>query len=199
MTEADVFARTGDAYLRLIHPVMADDRYREDVAPVLALAPAVPDELVAAMLVGASWRERLLGLCLAMALRPGAFIERVLQSLREPRGIAIVPACAVLGVLARRGVFAMHPSLAYDFDRAAFDGEIAWGLEKALAYAGLPALEATGQASHSERSEEPHAAARDTLGCAQGDMPTDRGPNYGQIFEDHAAVYAWVHDRAAKA
>jgi hypothetical protein len=30
-------------------------------------------------------------------------------------------------------------------------------------------------------------------------MPTDRGPNYGQIFEDHAAVYAWVHDRAAKA
>ncbi len=190
MTEAELFAQTEGAYLRLIHPILAGERYREDLAPVLALAPSVPEALVGSLLVGASWRERLLGLCLGMAKRPAtwgtqplgqptdtraacptsqppAFVESILQSLREPRGIAIVPACAVLGVLAQRGVYAMHPSLAYEFDRAVFDGEIGWAVDKALDYVGLPAAAAHGQ-----------------------------GPNYGQVFEDHAAVYAWVHDRA---
>ncbi len=192
MTEADVFEQTQGAYLSLIHPILAGDRYQEDVAPVLAVAPAVPEAVVASMLVGASWRERLLGLCLGMAKGPAMwgtrlacqpsdtraacptsqqrFIESILQSLRDPRGIAIVPACAVLGVLAQRGVYAMHPSLAHEFDRAAFDGEIGWAVEKALAYAGLPAKEVGG-----------------------------RGPNSGQVFEDHAAVYAWVYDKTATA
>ena len=112
MTEADVFEQTQGAYLSLIHPILAGDRYQEDVAPVLAVAPAVPEALVASMLVGASWRERLLGLCLAMSRGqatwaslsetrtdvserrghvppPPAFVDSILQSLRDPRGIAL--------------------------------------------------------------------------------------------------------------
>src|SRR5687767_11245574 len=90
MSEADVLRQTGGAYLGLIHPTRDGNRYRQQVAPVITLAPSVPDPLVASMLVGVSWRERLVGLCLAMARRPAEFIEPVLQSLRDPRGIAIV-------------------------------------------------------------------------------------------------------------
>jgi hypothetical protein len=116
------------------------------------------------MITGASWRERLLGVCLAMAKRPATFIEAMLQSLRDPRGIAIVPACAALAVLARRGIFTMAPSFPEMFDRAAFDGEVGWATDKAMHVAGLRA----------------------------GDVP-GRGPNYGQLFDDHVEVYSWIH------
>jgi hypothetical protein len=164
MSEDDIFERTKDAYLCLIHPVRRDDTYRQEIAPVVALAPSVPDELVAAMITAAGWRERLLGLCLAMAKRPASFIDSMVQSLRDPRGIAIVPVCAALTVLARRGTFTMPQSFSEMFDRSAFDGEVGWATDKATHLAGLRTDDVPG-----------------------------RGPNYGQIFEDHVEVYGWIH------
>ena len=131
---------------------------------MIAIAPSVPDELVAAMIAGVSWRERLLGLCMAMAKRPAIFTEAMLQSLRDPRGISIVPACAALAVLARRGVFEMSQSFDDMFDRTAFDGEVGWAVDKAMHFAGLRAEDVPG-----------------------------RGPNYGQIFDDHVEVYSSIH------
>ena len=164
MSENDIFEQTKGAYLCLIHPIRRDDTYRQEIASVVLLASSVPDELVAAMITGASWRERLLGLCLAMAKRPGKFIEAMLQSLRDPRGIAIVPACAALAVLARRGIFTMEHSFSEMYDRTAFDGEVGWASDKAMYIAGLRA----------------------------GDVP-GRGLNYGQNFDDHVEVYSWIH------
>ena len=83
MSEDDIVEQTKGAYLCLIHPVRRDDTYRQEIAPVIALAPSVPDELVTAMISGASWRERLLGLCMAMSKRPAIFTEAMLQSLRD--------------------------------------------------------------------------------------------------------------------
>jgi len=163
MSEEDIFNQTNGAYLCLIHPIRRDESYRQEIAPVLALASSVPDELVAAMITGVSWRERLLGLCIAMAKQPATFIGAMLQSLRDPRVIAIVPTCAALAVLARRGIFTMPQTFSEMLDRAAFDGEIGWAADKAMRVAGL-------------RTE-------DVLG---------RGPNYGQIFEDHVEVYNWI-------
>ena len=163
MSEDDIFAQTKDAYLCLIHPVRHDDTYRREIAPVIALAPSVPDELVTAMITGVSWRERLLGLCMAMSKRSRIFTEAMLQSLRDPRGISIVPACAALAVLTQRGVFAMPPSFAEMFDRTAFDGEVGWATDKAMHLAGLRAEDVSG-----------------------------RGPNYGQLFDDHVEVYRWI-------
>jgi hypothetical protein len=165
MSEQDIFEQTKSAYLCLIHPVRRDDTYRREIAPVVALAPSVPDELVAAMITGASWRERLLGLCMAMTKRRAAFSEAMLQSLRDSRGISIVPACAALAVLARRGVFTMAQSFAEMFDRSGFDGEVGWAADKAMHFAGLRADDVAG-----------------------------RGPNYGQIFDDHAEVYNWIYE-----
>ena len=165
MSEDDIFGQTGDAYLCLIHPIQRDDTYRQEISPIIALASSAPDELVAAMITGASWRERLLGLCLAMAKRPATFIEAMLRSLHDPRGIAIVPTCAALAVLARRGIFTMAQSFSEMFDRAAFDGEMGWATDKAMHIVGLRANDVPG-----------------------------RGPNYGQIFDDHVAVYSWLSD-----
>ena len=130
---------------------------------MVSLASSVPDELVASMITGASWRERLLGLCFATAKRPATFIEVILQSLRDPRGIAIVPACATLAVLARSGIFTMTQSFSGMFNRAAFDGEVGWSTDKAMHIAGLRVEDVPG-----------------------------RGPNYGQVFEDHVEVYSWI-------
>lgn len=163
MNEEYIMEQTGDAYLCLIHPIVQGDAYREKIAPVVALAPSVPDELIAAMITGRSWRERLVGLCMAMCRRRATFVESIVQSLQNPRGIAIVPACAACAVLARRGIYAMNDSFPQMFDRAAFDGEVGWAADKAVYFAGL-------------RTE---------------DVP-GRGPNYGQNFEDHAAVYNWL-------
>jgi hypothetical protein len=164
MSEDDIFSQTKGAYLCLIHPNRRDEIYRQEVAPIVALAPSVPDEVVGTLITGASWRERLLGLGLAMAKRPMVFIEPMLHSLRDPRGIAIVPACAALAVLARRDVFAMPQSFSEMFDRAAFDGEVGWATDKAMHFAGLRTEDVSG-----------------------------RGPNYGQVFDDHVEVYRWMH------
>jgi hypothetical protein len=163
VTEQDIFEKTGQAYLCLINPVRQGDLRRAEIAPVVALAPSVPDGLVSAMVVGASWRERLLGLCLAMAKRPETFMDGMLRSLQDLRGISIVPTCAALAVLARRGVFDMARSFPGEFDRAAFDGEVGWAMDKALHLAGV----------------------------RQESVP-GRGPNYGQVFEDHVEVYEWI-------
>jgi hypothetical protein len=101
MNEDDIFNQIKDAYLVLIHPVLQDDTSRKEIASMVALAPSAPDEVVASMITGASWRERLLGICMAIAKRPASFIEPMLQSLRDPRGISIVPTCAALAVLGR--------------------------------------------------------------------------------------------------
>ena len=167
MSEEDIFQRTGDAYLHLIHPVRSENRYRLDVAPVLAIAGSVPDDLISNLIGGPSWRERLLGLCIGMHRRPNPFVQPMLRSLADPRGISIVPTCAALAVLAKCGSYAMPESFAGMFNRAVFDGEIGWAAQKALSLVGL------------------------RTGSILG-----RGPNYGQVFEDHLEVYSWIQSNS---
>jgi hypothetical protein len=161
MSEDDIFKQTNDAYLCLVHPAKRDDEFQRKISSVVTLAPSVPDTLIAAMITGASWRGRLLGIYMAMAKRQKTFVEPMLQSLRDPRGIAIVPMCAALAVLARHGIFAMPKTFSEIFDRQIFDGEIGWATDKAMYYAGLRADDVSG-----------------------------RGPNYGQVFDDHIQIYS---------
>lgn len=59
----------------------------------------------------------------------------------------------------------MTPSFSEMFDRLVFDGEVGWATEKAMHVAGL-----------------------------RGEGVPGRGPNYGQIFDDHVQVYSWIYD-----
>jgi hypothetical protein len=169
MTLDDIFDGTGQAYLRMIHPVRKGNAYRQEIAPVLGLSSSVPDELVSSMIVGSGWRERLLGVCMGMAKGPVAFIDPMLRSLREPRGIVIVPTCAALAVLARRGLLDISQLSAAAFDRSAFDGELGWAVDKARHFAG-----------------------------AELQVSEGRGPNYGQVFDDQAEMYEWIVDGQPK-
>jgi hypothetical protein len=163
MNEDDIFKQTGNTYLRLIHPVRADEDFRKALAPLIRMAPSVPEDLVSAMIVGQSWRERLLGISLALTKCPSKFTEAMIQSLHDLRGISIVPTCAALAVLARRGLFDMAQLSRGAFDRAAFDGEVGWAIDKALDFGGGQPAPANG-----------------------------RGPNYGQTFEHQAQVFEWI-------
>ena len=156
MNEDEVFAKTAGSYRCLIHPVMEKNTYRLEIAPLTAFSPLVPDELISNMITGASWRERLLGLCLAMAKNPGAFTDAMLRSLQDARGVSIVPTCAALAILARRDLFDMRVLLAADIHRSAFDGEVGWAIDQALQSADKQSKELQG-----------------------------RGPHYGQVFENH--------------
>jgi len=166
MNEDYIFNHTKDAYLHLIRPTRLGDSYRQEIVAVIAFASDVPNELVSAMIAGSSWRERLLGLCMAMTKSSGVFVQPMLQSLRDPRGISIVPACAALAVLAKQGIYDMPATFTEMFDRNIFDGEIGWAADKAAQSTGL----------HEVNVQE-------------------RGPNYGQIFEDHVDLYRWAKSR----
>ena len=58
----------------------------------------------------------------------------------------------------------MSQTFSQMFDRRVFDGEIGWATDKAMHFAGLRTDDVSG-----------------------------RGPNYGQIFDDHIEVYGWIH------
>ena len=163
MTESEIFKDTKGAYIALMRPNLTDDEYRQYIESVIVLAPSAPDELVASMIAGSSWRERLLGLCMAMAKekQPAMFIESMFQSLRDPRGLSTVPTCAALAVLARRGVFAMPQSFGEMFDPTPFNGEVGWAVKKAMCFVGL---------------------------CNE-DFSGDGGSNDGQSFESHVRFY----------
>ena len=165
MNEAEIFSRTGEAYLSLIHPVTEGHAYRREIAPVIALSSFVPDEMVSSLIVASSWRERLLGLCMALAKDPVAFTDAMVRSLQDVRGISVVPTCAALAVMARRGLFDMTALLTTTIDRSAFDGEVGWAIDKAMHFAGIRPKDSSG-----------------------------KGPNYRQAFEAHTEVYEWVMD-----
>ena len=130
---------------------------------MLAIAPEVPDNIVASLISTGGWREHVLGYVLAMAKTPSRFVGHVQASLGRPCGIAITPACAFLAVLARSGEFKIERLISDAFDRGAFDGEMGWAIDKAMFHAGLRLDDVGG-----------------------------RGPYYGQIFEDYVEVYDWV-------
>jgi hypothetical protein len=166
MTAEKVMEQTGAACLCLIHPILRNNAYRQEISPLLAVVPHVQNAEIATLIIGNSWRERLAGFTLAMATQPEGLVKQILQSLQNPRGIAIVPACALLSILAEKNLFQTEAIHSNNFDRTVFDGELGWAIDKIMFHAGL-------------RTD-------DVLG---------HGSNYGQIFEDHREVYRWIFER----
>jgi hypothetical protein len=167
MTQSDIFKQTKGAYWGLMRPARDGGELSKHIDSLIAIAPAVPADVVTFMLAGASWRERLLGLCIAMtqSRQPAQYVDSMIQSLRDPRCLSTVPTCAALALLARRGVFAMTESFADGIDRTPFCGEVGWGIDKALHFARVRSEDAAGES----------------------------GPNDGQDFEQHVQFYDSLH------
>lgn len=166
MTEEEIFKQTKGAYIGLLHPLDKNEEFGGYVKTLIALAPKVSNEVIQAMLAGSSWRERLLGNCMAMTREdvPESFVENMLQSLRDPRCLSVVPTCAALALLAQRGIFKMTPAFGTMFDRSVFNGELGWAVDKAMFFCGLRSEDVSGNA-----------------------------PNDGQTFEDHVRFYQSLH------
>jgi hypothetical protein len=80
-----------------------------------------------------------------MIKNPATFIEAMVKSLHDVRGISVVPTCAALAVLARRGLLDLTATFTSRIDRSAFDGEVGWAIDKAMHLAGIRAEDANGR------------------------------------------------------
>jgi len=158
MTEDEVLAHAGKAYLALIH---LEGGAQEAAGVILACEGEVADAVVSGLLVGASWRERLIGLVLACGRGLVPFCDDLLSAMRDLRGISIVPTTAALSVGIADLGYEYSPDQTSTLDRDAFDGEVGFALDHLHHVIG------------------------------KGEPPAESsGPNYGQVFKDHRAFYA---------
>jgi len=127
MTEAELFADTGDAYLTLIH---LEDRVEEAIARISVCADKTSNDLIHELLRnGDSWRERLLGLAIATMRGIDQFYDSLIASLHKTGGISIVPICAALAVAVRDRGCRYNAKMTATLDRNQWDGEIGYALD----------------------------------------------------------------------
>lgn len=126
---------------------------------VLVISPSVITELIH----GPSWRERLVGLAFAVMSQPSSYVEQIVKSMKDSRGLSIVPGFAALVVGLRLDALCELPRSVCLLERSAFDGEIGWAIEKAMFHLG-------------QRCTDPGGTA----------------PNSSQVFEDELNFYDWL-------
>jgi hypothetical protein len=127
VTEEELFAETGEAYLYLVH---LEDDVDGELARIKACEPLVSNSLIRSLLVqGESWRERLLALVLACLRGVDVFGESLVHCLENSGGISIVPTCAVLTVAVRDFGWNYKPEMIANLNRSNWDGEFGFGLD----------------------------------------------------------------------
>ena len=138
MDQEQIMQRIGSAYLALVHPEYNSANLAQDLQPIVEITPLVPDGVVSDMLrAGLSWRERVVALAVAVGKRKPGFIQDMIGSLSDPRGLAIVPACAAVVVATNSNAPDGIEESCSELDRNAFDGQMGWALEKMYHYLGL--------------------------------------------------------------
>ena len=162
MTEAELFAETGDAYLALIH---LEHGVPEAMARISGCADRISDHLIHKLLRdGDSWRERLLGLAVAMIRGIDQFYDSLVASLHRTGGISIVPICAALAVAVRDRGCKYDTAMTATLDRERWDGEVGFAVDWFHYTIGI------------------------------GNVPDElTGPNYGQDFARHLDFYAMLN------
>ena len=127
MTEAELFAETGDAYSSLIHLA---DGVEEAITRISACADKTSNRLIHELLRdGDSWRERLLGLVMATMRGVDEFYDSLIVSLHRTDGISIVPICAALAVAVRDRGCEYNVAMTATLDRDQWDGEVGYAVD----------------------------------------------------------------------
>jgi hypothetical protein len=150
-------------YIYLLRPDVEREEIRAAGRSVRALAPVVPAATTRELLNGTSWRERLVGLAIGVIQGPGQFTGDIVDSLRSPRGLAIVPSAAALVLAARESGAADLPTEVATLNRSAFEGTVGWALDM----------------------------ARFLLGASDYN-PGGTSPYYGIRIEEHLSFYEWL-------
>jgi hypothetical protein len=127
MTEAKLFAETGDAYSSLIH---LEEGVEETITRISACSDKTSNQLIHKLLRdGDSWRERLLGLALGTIRGIDQFYDSLMVSLHRSGGISIVPICAALAVAVRDRGCEYDARMTETLNRDLWDGEIGYALD----------------------------------------------------------------------
>ena len=130
MDPAEVMTETRDSYLKLNFPYLENLDCQQAVADILRIEPLADAGTVEGLLTFPDWRGRLVGHVLAVRKGARQFVPAMLDSLADPRGLAIVPTCAALLLgLADEMPDRWMTRLAA-IDRSPFDGEVGWSLDK---------------------------------------------------------------------
>src|ERR1041384_7836567 len=98
VTDEQVFKRAAGVHLLFIRPDLASREDRQRIVDFLRCAPLVSKTVVEKLIRWDDWRPRLLGFALAVRKKPEAFVNAIVVSLQNPRGLAIVPGCAAIVV-----------------------------------------------------------------------------------------------------
>ncbi|QDT27345.1 hypothetical protein Enr10x_26620 [Gimesia panareensis] len=162
MTPEKLFDTTADFYLQLIHPDLEDAGFRRALDAFCELRGELDFDLALALLQDRNWRSRLLGLVVGALLSEWSLAPAVVELIKEPIGISIVPAGAWLMVQHQRApTFSPEIDLS-EFDLGLFDGEVVWILTR---------LQALREGTFTVDSEA-------------------TGPNFKQSLQSQLALYA---------
>jgi hypothetical protein len=125
-----VMEHLGRGYPSFLRPDTFDPENVQAVQRLRRVASTIDDDTVSRLINGQSWRERLVGLYLAAMRGADRFSASIIQSLRDPRGLAIVPACAAISIALRHQRATDWEKPLGELDVGAFSGELCWGLAK---------------------------------------------------------------------
>ncbi len=165
MNITHLMTEIGNSYLWLNIPDIEDSECRQKVEDILRVEPLVGSQTVNELLTFEDWRGRMIGHVFAVQKGPQQFISAMLDSLADPRGLAIVPTCAALLLAFEEEQSQEWLSRITALDRSPFDGDVGWSLDKMMFH----------------------------LGWSSND-PGGYGPNDGQDFAVHLALFRWVTD-----
>lgn len=161
MTPETLFQQTSDFYQCLIHPDLEDVDFRRELEAFRGLRAELDRELALTLIQESNWRTRLLGLAVGALLREWSLAPVVLELIRQPTGISIVPAGAWLMVQHQQAP-SLSPEIdGIEFNTGQFDGEVGWILTRL------------------------QAQIDGTLTV----VPDEVGPNYGQSLQSQLALY----------
>lgn len=130
MTPEILFQQTSDFYQSLIHPDLSDVDFQREIEAFRGLRAELDRELALTLIQESNWRTHLLGLAVGALLREWSLAPVVLDLIRQPTGISIVPAGAWLMVQHQQA-----PSLSPEIDGSESDSgpfgdEVGWVLTR---------------------------------------------------------------------
>jgi hypothetical protein len=167
MNVSELMDKAEDAYLAMNRPSVDDPATLAAVARIVALQPEVSDRTISELISnGPSWRERLVGLVLAVNRGQPSFADAIIDSFRKhPTGLAFVPAFAALVLMTGGKPSRSTLEGLSTLNRTLFDGDLGWSMDKFLFH----------------------------VGCSPCD-PGGMSPNDGKSFEDNLEVFKLIKD-----
>ena len=143
-----------DGYLALNNLEHEDPLCDAGVQNLLKHSHEVSKKDVRNLLLGASWRERLTGLLVTAATDPKNYTSTLIESLHQPRGLALIPTCACLCLSLKDEPVTNHESELQKLEREVFSRDLGWALDKLYYHLGWSVIDPGGTSPNDSKNFE---------------------------------------------